>query len=150
MMNEFVLVCFSMCLILTCDEHRVTHKIRNKPPELSCCLVTCQLVHVFHYLINQCFTLCARALGFDARMANDWTDHVWTEVRLAIIIRFFHWLPYLISMCFLRPRVLRFVFSSLFILTRFGPSTSIAGCTAMPARMPSMRRCCTKAAGARN
>lgn len=29
-----------------------------------------------------CFTLCTSALGFDSRLVIDWTDHVWTEVRL--------------------------------------------------------------------
>jgi len=30
-----------------------------------------------------CFTLIAAALGYDARICYDWTDHVWTEVWLS-------------------------------------------------------------------
>jgi len=29
-----------------------------------------------------CFTLCVSALGFKSRLVVDWTDHVWTEVRV--------------------------------------------------------------------
>jgi len=29
-----------------------------------------------------CFTLITAALGYDCRLVLDWTDHVWTEVRL--------------------------------------------------------------------
>ena len=29
-----------------------------------------------------CFTLMLAALGYEVRLVVDWTDHVWTEVRM--------------------------------------------------------------------
>eukprot|EP00743_Colponemidia_sp_Colp-15_P008244 GILK01008945.1.p1 GENE.GILK01008945.1~~GILK01008945.1.p1 ORF type:complete len:877 (-),score=138.60 GILK01008945.1:98-2728(-) len=37
-----------------------------------------------------CFTLCCRALDFEARSAHDWTDHVWTEVYSETQQRWLH------------------------------------------------------------
>ena len=36
------------------------------------------------------FTLCCRALGYDARYVVDWTDHVWTEVYIDSKRRWVH------------------------------------------------------------
>lgn len=37
-----------------------------------------------------CFTLVCRALGYEARLVHDWTDHVWTELYCDSLQRWVH------------------------------------------------------------
>ena len=37
-----------------------------------------------------CFTLCCRSVGLEARQAHDWTDHVWTECYSEHLKRWVH------------------------------------------------------------
>jgi peptide-N4-(N-acetyl-beta-glucosaminyl)asparagine amidase len=52
--------------------------------------------HDFRVFLGRCgewaqvFTLCCRAMGYEARSVNDWTDHVWCEYYSPDLDRWIH------------------------------------------------------------